>query len=142
MLFFIAGLASDVISTNDVAVAFLQAIGFAQNDARYVSYKAHREATEHLFRLHGPLYGQRCASEKFYLTMAGWLADQGFKQAKNELCLFVNAVTDMRVIVVVDDLLVRGPADQTELFHDAREARFECSPGSRKSLDLDCNIDY
>jgi len=132
MLFFVAGLASDVISTNDVAVAFLQAIGFAHDDARYVSYKAYREATEHLFRLHGPLYGQRCASKKFYLTMSGWLSDQGFAQAKNEPCLFVNAVTGMRVILVVDDLLVRGPADQTDLFHDALESRFECSPGSRK----------
>ena len=47
MLFFMAGLASDAISTNDVAVAFLQAIGFAHDDARYVSYKAYRELYEH-----------------------------------------------------------------------------------------------
>ena len=142
MLFFMAGLASDVISTNDVAVAFLQAVGFAHDGARYVSYKAYREAAEHLFRLHGPLYGQRCASKKFYLTMAGWLSDQGFEQAKNEPCLFVHKMTGMRVIIVVDDLLVRGPADQTDLFHDALETRFECSPGSRKLLTPECDIDY
>jgi hypothetical protein len=142
MLFFMAGLATDVISTNDVAVAFLQAIGFAEDDARYVSYKAYREATEHLFRLHSPLYDQHCASKKFYLTMSSWLCEQGFGQARNEPCQYVNAETGMRVVVVVDDLLVRGPADQTNLFHDALESRFECSAGSRKLLSPECNIDY
>ena len=142
MLFFMAGLATDVISTNDVAVAFLQSVGFAEDDARYVSYKAYREATEHLFRLHSPLYDQHCASKKFYLTMSSWLCEQGFKQTRNEPCLYVNAETGMRVVVVVDDLLVRGPVDQTDLFHDTLESRFECSAGSRKLLSPECNIDY
>ena len=53
------------------------------------------------------LYGQKCASKQFYCTLATWLCDNGFKQAKNEPCLFVNEA-GVKVLLWVDDLLVRG----------------------------------
>ena len=55
-----------------------------------VSYTAYKGAVEHVLRLHGCLYGQKCASKQFYCALATWLCDNGFKQAKNEPCLFVN----------------------------------------------------
>ena len=68
--------------------------GGPEDDKRYVSYTAYKGAVEHdiVLRLHasGCLYGQKCASKQFYCTLATWLCDNGFKQAKNDPCLFVN----------------------------------------------------
>ena len=61
MMILMNGPATDVISTNDISVAFLQAHGFDADDKRYVSYKAFKEANEYVFQLCGPLYGQRIA---------------------------------------------------------------------------------
>ena len=144
MLILMNGPKSDLISTNDISVAFLQAHGFDPNDKRYVSYKAYREADEHIFQLCGPLYGQRIASKQWYCTIAGWLCDRGFIQAQNEPCLFRNPDTGFKVVLVVDDLLCRGSPDATVKFHDELEGPngFECSEGSRQILTPDHDIDY
>ena len=112
MMILMNGPATDIISTNDISVAFLQAHGFDADDKRYVSYKAFKEANEYVFQLCGPLYGQRIASKQWYCTIATWLCDRGFIQAKNEPCLFRNPDTGFKVVLVVDDLLCRGtPVD-------------------------------
>ena len=56
--------------------------------------------------------------------------DNGFKQAENEPCLFVNEA-GVKVLLWVDDLLVRGLRADTDVFHGAPEARFECGEGAR-----------
>jgi len=144
MLILMNGPATDIISTNDITVAFLQAHGFDPSDQRFVSYKAYKEAAEHVFQLCGPLYGQRVASKQWYCTLATWLCDRGFSQAQNEPCLFRHSDTGFRVVLVVDDLLCRGSLEDTTKFHDELEgpAGFECSEGSRQILTVDNNIDY
>ena len=139
MLVYMAG--GGVISTNDVSVAFLQANGFDESDKRYVSYTAYKGAVEHTLRLHGCLYGQRCASKEWYCTLAAWLCDSGFTQAKNEPCLFVNAES-VRVVLWVDDVLVRGSKEDSESFHNAFETRFECRDGARQYCTYDNHIEY
>ena len=69
---------NDVISYNDIGVTFLQAHGYDPEDKRHVSYKAHRESSEHdiVFELRGPLHGQRVASKQWYQTLASWLCDR------------------------------------------------------------------
>jgi hypothetical protein len=52
MLVYMAGDVTDVISTNDVNVAFLQADSFDKDAVRYVSYSAYKGAVEHMLRLH------------------------------------------------------------------------------------------
>ena len=47
------------------------------------------------------MYGQKCASKQFYCTLATCLCDNGFVQAKNEPCLFVNSA-GVRVLLWVD----------------------------------------
>ena len=141
MLVFMAGLATDVISINDVSVAFLQAHGFADDDERYVSYTAYRGAVENVLRLHGCLYGQKCASKQWYCTLASWLCDTGFRQAKNEPCLFVNAA-GVRVLLYVDDIIVRGSRAASDCLHDALESRFECGADARQYLTYDNTIEY
>jgi hypothetical protein len=142
MMVLMNGQTGDVISSNDVSVAFLQAAEFGESDERFVSYKAYKNSVEHLLRLYGPLYGQRCASKRWYLTMAAWLCDNGFDQAKNEPCLFVNSVTGMRVVLYVDDLLCRGPMSESLKFHDLLESRFECGKDSRNFVTPENGIDY
>ena len=143
LLLFTAGSVLEVISTNDVSVAFLQSHGYSSVlDPRFVSYKAYKQAWTWIFQLHGPIYGQRAAGKKWYITMAGWLCGQGFKQCENDPCLFVNGVTGVKVALYCDDLLVRGTVDSSLKFHSALENRFECRPGSRQFLTPDNNIDY
>ena len=73
MLLFMVGSPDDVLSVNDVSVAFLQADDFEDDVEYYVSYKAFKEAQEHVLRLFGPLYGQKCASKRWYITFAKWI---------------------------------------------------------------------
>ena len=64
MMLFMCGCVGDCLSINDISVAFLQADEFPEGDKRYVSYTAYKGAVEHILRLHGCLYGQRCASNR------------------------------------------------------------------------------
>jgi hypothetical protein len=144
MLVLMHGHKDDVISTNDVSVAFLQAHGFNPDDKRFVSYKMYKEGIEHLFQLCGPLYGQRVASKQWYLTIATWLCDRGFIQARNEPCLFRHPDTGFKVVLVVDDMLCRGSLECSLEFHDELEGPdgFECGENSRQILTVDNEIDY
>ena len=55
----------------------------------------------------------------WYRTLATWLTSEkmGFEAGKNDPCIFYNKVTGLRLVVVVDDILVRGTAEVTEKFH-------------------------
>jgi hypothetical protein len=141
MSLFMYGYLGDRLSINDISVAFLQADVFPENDKRYVFYTAYKSGVEHVLRLHGCLYGQKCASKQFYCTLATWLCDNGFKQAKNEPCLSVNEA-GVKVLLWVGDLLVRGLRADTDAFHDALEARFECGEGARQYLSYDHHLEY
>ena len=133
MLIFMAGLCSSlseetrhVLSSRDVSVAFLQADEFDSTEPpRYVSYKAWKTAATEVYRLRGPLYGQRSASRRWYETIAGWLIRQGFSQSANEPCLFRKEDGTV-VALYVDDLLVRGTAKASKEFHAALSTRFDC----------------
>jgi hypothetical protein len=140
---FHSGPRTDVISTNDVSVAFLQSDPYSLDQApRYVAYKAYRESIEWIFQLLGPIYGQRAASREWYHTISKWLDSVGFVQCKNEPCLFINSSTGMKVLLYVDDLIVRGSPEESTKFHDSLEQRFDCREGSRQLLTPDDSIDF
>ena len=69
------------------------------------------------------------------------MCDNGFKQAKNEPCLFVNA-EGVRVLLWVDDVLVRGSKEASDRFHCALEKRFECRDSDRQYLPYDHHLEY
>ena len=69
------------------------------------------------------------------------MCDNDFVQAKNEPCLFVNKV-GVKVLLWVDDLLVRGMRANTDAFHNALEERFECRDGARQYLSYDHHLEY
>ena len=53
-----------------MSVAFLQAEEYGPEDPpRYVSYKPYAEGKEYIFRLRGPIYGQRSAPRAFMNTL-------------------------------------------------------------------------
>ena len=145
MLLFAAGLRSDVISVNDVSVAFLQSHPYPPDQTpRYVSYEKYRNAVDSVFQLLGPIYGQRAASREWYHTLSGWLTsdEMGFVQGKNEPCLFTHPTTGLKIVIYVDDLLVRGSSIESSRFHTALESKFDCRPGSRQVLTPENPIEF
>ena len=76
------------------------------------------------------------------LTISRWLISEGFTQCKNEPCLFINTDTGMKVLLYVDDLIVRGSPDESSKFHDQLEKRFDCREGSRQLLTPDHPVDF
>ena len=126
-LIFMAGILGDVISSIDVSTAFLQSDEFPpEQDARYVYYQPHKGAKRYYYRLKGCLYGQRSASMSWHNTISTWLKSQGFVPGKNDPCIYINETTGMRLALVVDDILCRGPVESTKRFYEALADRFDC----------------
>ena len=91
----------------------------------------------------GALYGQRSASLAWHNTIAGWLKDpevwgagRQFQQGSNDPCIFVNPVTGLRLVMVVDDILCRGSPEATEAFYKALMKRFDCKDPSYLSEEV------
>ena len=79
VLLFMAGLVSadracdeqKILSKRDISVAFLQSREFeADEPDRWVSYRPWAGADERIFKLRGPLYGQRSASRRWFETVS------------------------------------------------------------------------
>ena len=135
MLLYSKGLDTDVVSSVDISVAFLQASPYEESaPKRYVSYKPHKHAKTRYYLLTGCLYGQRSASKSFYNTLATWLEKEGYKKCENEPCMFINS-KGFKVLSYVDDLICRGSKEETDLFYRKLHAKFECKDESILSND-------
>ena len=96
-LLFHSGPRSDVISTNDVTVAFLQSDPCpSDQEPRYVGYTPHKGSLEWVFELLGSIYGQRSASREWFRTFSNWFENEGFEPCQNEPCFFINRKTMSR----------------------------------------------
>ena len=125
-LLFRNGDAEDVVSSVDVATAFLQAEEYGPGERkRYVKYKPHPKAEVEYYGLLGPIYGQRSASKAWYKTLASWLTskEQGYCQGDNEPCLFKKG--NLQLVIYVDDIIARGPRAETEAFYRELEKKFK-----------------
>ena len=130
-LLFHSGPRSDVISTNDVTVAFLQSDPYpSDQEPRYVGYTPHKGSLEWVFELLGSIYGQRSASREW------------FEPCQNEPCLFINRKTNVKVVTFVDAVIVRGSLEASNAFHDSLESKFDCRDGSRQILTPSNPIDF
>ena len=125
-LLFMRGYKHDVISSIDVSTAFLQADEY-EPDAitRHVYYQPGPHMPRVYYKLRGCLYGQRTASMEWYRTPCAHLVSEGFRVGKNDPCVYVNPITKVRLVVVVDDILCRGSCKATEAFYTALAARFK-----------------
>ena len=125
-LLFRAGLISDVISSVDVSVAFLQADPYPDSHPkRYVVYQPDRNVKARYYLLRGAIYGQRSASREWYDTLAGWLDSKGYKRKVDEPCAFIND-KGFTILSYVDDLICRGSMEETIKFYKLLEDRFDC----------------
>ena len=145
---FMAGLTTDMYSSIDISVAFLQANPY-DDDApkRYVVYKPHKYAAPRYYLLKGSIYGQRSASREWFDTLAGWLEANGYKQQEDEPCAFIND-KGFKVLTYVDDLICRGSQEETDKFYKLLGKRFDCkdytilSPDNKLAFlgfDITCN---
>jgi hypothetical protein len=88
-----------------------------------VSFKPHKKAKKEYYKLKGPLYGQRDAPMRWYNTIKDWLLSEGFKQGKNDPCIFIKV--GIRVVLWVDDILVRATPTKTDEFYARLGKRFD-----------------
>ena len=150
-LIFKAGPASDVISSIDVSVAFLQADRYGPDEKpRYVSYKPYPGGPVYVFKLLGPIYGQRSAPRAWYETLTKFLTvDLGYIQGENEPCLFTHPETGLTMVIHVDDILCRGSKKDSDEFYRLLANRFQCkdpeflTPGSYLTFTgMDIGLEY
>ena len=73
------------------------------------------------------MYGQRSAPRAWYSTVSEWLVDEmGYKQGRNEPCVFRHPETDHRIVLFCDDFLCRGSRTVSEQFYAALADKFDC----------------
>ena len=127
-LIFMSGEESDVLSSIDVSVAFLQSDRYGPGDPdRYVSYRPYKDGPQYVCRLLGPVYGQRSAPRAWFRTVTAWLVgEMGYSQGLNEPCAFRHPVTGHRIVLFCDDFLCRGSREVSEQFYTALSKRFDC----------------
>ena len=114
------------LSIGDVATAFLKGDEYSETDRpRYVTYRQYRGSKLRVFRLKGSLYGQRDAPVRWFKTIRDWLVDEkGFDRCKNDVCLFRHPVTKVKLLLWVDDNLMRGARRHTDKLWDDMDAKF------------------
>ena len=114
------------LSIGDVATAFLKGDEYSESDRpRYVTYRQYRGSKLRVFRLKGSLYGQRDAPVRWFKTIRDWLVDEkGFDQCKNDVCLFRHPETKVKLLLWVDDNLMRGARRHTDKLWDDMDAKF------------------
>ena len=95
---------------------------------RHVSYRPHPGYPEKIYELTGPLYGFDDAPMRFFNTVAPWLIEMGFTQAKNDPCMFTNDIAGVQVGLHVDDGLVRGTQMAVDSFYMDLAVRFQYKP--------------
>lgn len=89
-----------IISSIDLISAFIQTEHYGPEEPpRYVSFKSHKNAKREYYRLKGPLYGQRDAPMRWYLTIQKWLIQEGFTQGANDPCIFVKS--GIKVVLLI-----------------------------------------
>ena len=72
----------------------------------------------YVFKLLGPIYGQRSAPRAWYETLSKFLIDElGYIQGENEPCLFVHPETGFTMVIHVYDILCRGSKKDSDAFY-------------------------
>ena len=114
------------LSVGDVATAFLKGDEYSTSDRpRYVTYRQYRGSKLRVFRLKGSLYGQRDAPVRWFKTFRDWLVNEkNFTQCKNDVCLFRNSATGVKLLLWVDDNLMRGARCHTDKLWAEIDAKF------------------
>ena len=119
----------DEFACIDVSTAFLQASAYTIDDyIRYATYREYRGGPLRVYRLTGPVYGQRDAPRRWYDTVIHTLTTElGFIACPNDPCAFHHPITRVYLGLVVDDILARGPKLELEKFMETFQTKFLCT---------------
>jgi len=122
---------NDITSAGDVDRAFCKSLLFGPEDRkRFVCHRCHKTGDLWVWELRGGVYGQKDAAIRWWNTFAEWMTTptdkggMGFEQGQNDLCLFFNPKTLMRIACHVDDILARGNREESTKFWDAVDDKF------------------
>jgi len=115
-----------MIAIIDVSTAFLQSTKFKNGKVKYVKVLNPITKKMMYFKQFGPLYGEKSAPMEWEETIAPYIVSLGFIRAKNDACIFYHPVTDMIILLYVDDLYMDGVPEDVETFHQSLIKRFEC----------------
>ena len=103
------------ITVGDISPAFLTSPKYLENEGKqFVAFREYRGGRLRVFRLLGSLYNQRDAPFRFYGSLSKFLKTLGFKQYKNDVCLYVHKRRKVRGGTHVDDLIARANRHQNE----------------------------
>ena len=117
----------EAIALRDISTAFLQSDMFAPEDPpRYLRLKDPVTGAVRYFRQLGVVYGSASAPVRWMHTLHPWLVSIGFKQGKNEPCVFRHDELNITVASYVDDIACRGPRANVEKFMRMLGDRFQC----------------
>ena len=98
-----------------------------------------------VLKLNKALYGLKQAPHSWFVTIDKVLRDNGFRQSKSELCLYVKG-KDLFLILYVDDILIAGSDDNSistviELLNSYFEIKVTTKPTKFLGLTLDVQKD-
>jgi hypothetical protein len=107
------------MTTGDISSTFLTSPHYTKSEPpRYVGYREYKGGPLRVFRLLGSLYGQKDAPYTFYDSLSKFLLSLGFKQCKNDVCLYVHKQRRLLVGSHVDDVIARANRHQSLWFWD------------------------
>ena len=123
-----------VISTCDVANAFLQSDPFPASERRFLSIKDPVDKQVRYYRQLVPLYGSCSAPVRWENTFSSWLTTPesdggpGFQRGDNEPSVYWHPRRDLLMVLYVDDQFVDGYQTDVDWYYSLLAKRFKIKP--------------
>ena len=123
-----------LISTCDVANAFLQSTPFPESDRRFLSIKSPIDKQVRYYRQLVPIYGSCSAPVRWETTFSTWLTTPeseggpGFQRGENEPSCYWHPRRDLLMVLYVDDQFVDGYKEDMDWYYALLAKRFKIKP--------------
>ena len=135
-----------VISTCDIANAFLQATPFPESERRFLMIRSPIDGTVTYYRQLISVYGSCSASARWETTFSSWLCTPeseggpGLVRGMNEPSAYYHPGRDLLMVLYTDDQLLDGYREDIEWYYSLLRARFKIK--EPKWLSPDNPIDH
>jgi hypothetical protein len=135
-----------VISTCDIANAFLQTTPFPETERRFLMIRSPIDGTVTYYRQLISVYGSCSASARWETTFSSWLCSPeseggpGLIRGMNEPSAYYHPGRDLLMVLYTDDQLLDGYKEDIEWYYSLLRARFKIK--EPKWLSPDNPIDH